>query len=412
MFRDPDLERSAPVTAFLARVTHGWVAYGSEGVMLEHRLDAIAAAHGVQASAAVFADSAVLTVEEDGHTRTLTIGADQAIGRLDRFNNLHPVMVEAVNPAADLTVLGRKLDDIAASPPPYSELVKVFGIVLFTVGFAVNVQATWTEVIFSLINGLIAALVVVCGDRIQRITTILPFVAAFLISLVTVIAFNHFELRGGAILLMVPALFFFLPGDILSASMMDLAQNRVTIGATQFVHALFIILMLFLGVLMGAAVTESSATDLFAPAASAQFPAIVGWIGWAVFALGFTLALAVPLRLYGWIVLVVLVAFGVQTAITAIGGEVIGTYFAALAMFAVSVLISRKPGRPPVLVLELGGFFCLTVGSLGLEGLVGLLSGQGVAGVTDLVSMLTIAMAIALGILTAAAIFYRPLAKN
>ena len=43
MFRDPDLERSAPVTAFLARVTHGWVAYGSEGVMLEHRLDAIAA---------------------------------------------------------------------------------------------------------------------------------------------------------------------------------------------------------------------------------------------------------------------------------------------------------------------------------------------------------------------------------
>ena len=106
-------------------------------------------------------------------------------------------MVEAVNPAADLTVLGRKLDDIAASPPPYSELVKVFGIVLFTVGFAVNVQATWTEVIFSLINGLIAALVVVCGDRIQRITTILPFVAAFLISLVTVIAFNHFELRSG-----------------------------------------------------------------------------------------------------------------------------------------------------------------------------------------------------------------------
>ena len=150
---------------------------------------------------------------------------------------------------------------------------------------------------------------------------------------------------------------------------------------------------------MGAAVTESSATDLFAPfAAPAQFPAIVGWIGWAVFALGFTLVATrgATAAIGGWIVLVVLVAFGVQTAITAIGGEVIGTYFAALAMFAVSVLISRKPGRPPVLVLELGGFFCLTVGSLGLEGLVGLLSGQGVAGVTDLVSMLTIAMAIAL----------------
>ena len=53
-----------------------------------------------------------------------------------------------------------------------------------------------------------------------------------------------------------------------------------------------------------------------------------------------------PLRLYGWIVLGRLVAFGVQTAITAIGGEVIGTCFAALAMFAVSVLIGRK-ARPP-----------------------------------------------------------------
>ena len=55
----------------------------------------------------------------DGHT-TLTIGADQAIGRLDRFNNLHTVMVGPSTLRQISTVLGRIARRHRRTPPPCS----------------------------------------------------------------------------------------------------------------------------------------------------------------------------------------------------------------------------------------------------------------------------------------------------
>jgi uncharacterized membrane protein YjjB (DUF3815 family) len=60
------------------------------------------------------------------------------------------------------------------------------------------------------------------------------------------------------------------------------------------------------------------------------------------------------------------------------------------------------------MVLALSGFFVLTVGALGLEGFTALVSGDEIQGFTDLLKMLTIGLAIALGILTAAVIVHRP----
>jgi len=59
------------------------------------------------------------------------------------------------------------------------------------------------------------------------------------------------------------------------------------------------------------------------------------------------------------------------------------------------------------MVLALSGFFVLTVGALGLEGFTALVSGQEVAGFTDLLKMLTLGMAIALGLLTGSILFRR-----
>jgi uncharacterized membrane protein YjjB (DUF3815 family) len=69
-------------------------------------------------------------------------------------------------------------------------------------------------------------------------------------------------------------------------------------------------------------------------------------------------------------------------------------------MIAVAIWISRDPTRPPSVVLALCGFFVLTVGALGLEGVTALVSGDPVAGFTDLLKMLTIGTAISIGLLT------------
>jgi uncharacterized membrane protein YjjB (DUF3815 family) len=189
--------------------------------------------------------------------------------------------------------------------------------------------------------------------------------------------------------------------------MFELAAGRITAGAAQLVYSIFLLMLLFVGVVVGTALTGTDTSVLFAEAVPAEFPDVVPWLGWVLFAFGFMLAFSVRLHDFGWVLLVTLVAFGVQQGTTALFGEVVGALLASTAMIVTASWVSRDPTRPPVVVLALCGFFVLTVGALGLEGFTALVSGEPVAGFTDLLSMLTIAMAIALGLLTGAVLVNR-----
>jgi uncharacterized membrane protein YjjP (DUF1212 family) len=401
------MSKETPVTEFLALVTGEWVAYGSEGVSLRDAVHEIARAHGARAEVQVQADSAVLTVYEGHKAETIVVVTSQQVTRLDRFTDLRTVLARAKDPAADLGELSRDIVAIAKSPPLYPEWLKAAGIVLFTVGFSVNVQATWQELWFAALTGVIVGLIVVAGDRIQRVSLLTSFFAAVAVSATVLVIFDNFDIDGGPILLMVPALFFFIPGDILSASMFELAAGRITAGGVQFVYSIFMLLLLYLGVVVGAALTGTPTSVLFAEAVPSEFPSVILWLGWVLFAFGFMLAFSAPMKQYGWVLLITLVAFGVQQLGTILFGEVIGTYLAAAVMVVVAVLISRDPVRPPVIVLALSGFFVLTVGALGLEGFTALISGNPIEGFNDLLKMLTIGMAIALGLLTGSVLVRR-----
>jgi len=144
-------------------------------------------------------------------------------------------MQQAKDPDADLDALSREIAAISVSPPIYAEWMKALGIVLFTIGFSVNVQGTWQGVGSAALTALAVGAIVMLGDRIPRVSVTEPFVAAIAVSLIVLLLVDPATVDGGAILLMVPALFFFIPGDVLSASMYQLAAGRITVGATQFV---------------------------------------------------------------------------------------------------------------------------------------------------------------------------------
>ncbi len=396
-----------PVTEFLALLTKEWVAYGSEGVSLRRDIQQIARVHGARADIQLLADSATLTVHEGEHVDSIAVVSGQEITRLDRYSDLRLVIAQAKQADADLEALARRIVDIARSPAPYPPWAKALGILLFTTGFAVNVQATWQQLAFTVLTGALVAAIVLAGDRSERVSMLTPLLASVSVSVVVLVAYDWFDVTGGAILLMIPALFLFIPGDILSASMFELADGRVTSGSAQFVYSVFLILLLFLGVVIGVSLTGSEPSVLFGEAAAAEFPVFVPWLGWAVFALGFMLAFSAPMRFYGWILLITLVAFGAQLLGTVAFGEIVGTYLAAAAMIVLALQLSRDPLRPPPMVLALSGFFVLTVGALGLEGFSALVSGNAVAGFTDLLKMLIVGIAIAMGLLTGAVVMRR-----
>lgn len=122
---------------------------------------------------------------------------------------------------------------------------------------------------------------------------------------------------------------------------------------------------------------------------------------------GFMMAFSAYMKHFGWVLLVTMITFGVQQGGTALFGELVGTFLAAVAMIVAAAVIGSDPKRPPLMVLSLSGFFVLTAGAMGLEGFTALVGGDEVEGFTDLLKMVTIGLTIAVGLLTGAVVMRR-----
>lgn len=403
---DPD-PASAPIddlTAFLVRLTGLLLRSSGEGAhLIGVAVTDSARGLGGDASLLLVPEAATLTVvAADGRTRTETVHGFPEVFRLDRVAALKPLLADVRAGRADVAEAGRRLARIERAPAPYPWWLTFLGIVLFSLGFAPLMQPTWYEVGTTAALASIAAALAVAADRVPRLARVLPLVVSTTVSIVTLGFFAGDPAHGGPVLLMLPALFFFVPGDYLSAAAAELAAGLVTTGAIRLVYAVFLLVQLCVGVLLGVYVTGTSTRALFDVAAASDLPRWALFLAWTVFTAGTVLAFAVPLRFFWPVLLLVYVTVGVQSLATGLVGEVAGTFFAAVVLAAAATVLSRGAGRPPRLILVLPGFFTLTVGSLGMRGLTTLAGGYVVEGFTDLLNMLVIVTAIAVGMVVGA----------
>lgn len=102
-----------------------------------------------------------------------------------------------------------------------------------------------------------------------------------------------------------------------------------------------------------------------------------------------------------WILALTYLAWGVQLGLTKWVGPDAGTFIAA-ALLAAAGFLELSPDRPPRIVLILGGFFALTVGSVALRGLTTLDGGHSIQGFSDLRDAITQTAAITLGLIVGA----------
>ncbi|MFJ3498166.1 threonine/serine exporter ThrE family protein [Streptomyces sp. NPDC086091] len=391
---------------FLARLTTLLLRSSGEGAhLIGPTVARCARAYGGKAALLLVPEAAVLTVTAaDGETRTVTVRGFPEVFRLDRDTALKPLLTDVEAGRAGLREAARRLAAIERAPAPYPWWLKLLGVVLFALGFAPLMQATWYEIATTAVLGTLTAALAVAADRVPRLALVLPLVASATVSFVTIELFADDPARGGPVLLMLPALFYFVPGDYLSAATAELAGGLITTGAIRLVYSVFLLVQLYVGVLLGVLVTGTSTRALFDVAADADLPRWALFLSWIVFTAGTVLAFAIPHRLFWPLLLLVYLTVGVQTGMTKLIGEVGGTFVAAAVLAAAASVISRPAHRPPRLVLLLPGFFTLTVGSLGMRGLTTLAGGHVIDGFKDLMELVTIVTAIAVGMVAGAAL--------
>ncbi|MFI9834311.1 threonine/serine exporter family protein [Streptomyces sp. NPDC051913] len=404
--RAPGLDELAGFLTRLTRLLLNTSGEGAEGI--EETVTATARALGGDASLLLVPDAATLTViAADGSARTVTVRGVPEVFRLDQVTALKPLLAEVGSGRMGVAGAALRLTRIEESRPPYPWWAKLIGIVLFALGFAPLMQPTWYEVASTAVLATIAAALAVAADRRPRLSAVLPLLVSTVISIVTIEVFARTPCHGGPVLLMLPALFFFVPGDYLSAATAELAAGRMTTGAIRLVNAVFLLLQLYLGVLLGVYATGTSTRALFDIAADSDLPRWALFLSWIVFTAGTVLAFAVPHRLFWPLLALVYLTVAVQSLATKLIGETAGTFVAAAALSATATVLARSPHRPPRLVLLLPGFFTLTVGSLGMRGLTTLAGGYVIEGFQDLLKLVTIVTAIAVGMVVGATVVGR-----
>ena len=402
----PGLNELAGFLTRLTRLLLNTSGEGAEGI--EETVTATARALGGDASLLLVPDAATLTVTAaDGSARTVTVRGVPEVFRLDQVTALKPLLAEVGSGRMGVAGAALRLTRIEESRPPYPWWAKLIGIVLFALGFAPLMQPTWYEVASTAVLATIAAALAVAADRRPRLSAVLPLLVSTVISIVTIEVFARTPSHGGPVLLMLPALFFFVPGDYLSAATAELAAGRMTTGAIRLVNAVFLLLQLYLGVLLGVYATGTSTRALFDIAAASDLPRWALFLSWIVFTAGTVLAFAVPYRLFWPLLALVYLTVAVQSLVTKLIGEMGGTFVAAVALTATATVLARAPHRPPRLVLLLPGFFTLTVGSLGMRGLTTLAGGYVIEGFQDLLKLVTIVTAIAVGMVVGATVVRR-----
>ncbi|MEU8816621.1 threonine/serine exporter family protein [Actinoplanes sp. NPDC048796] len=371
-----------------------WLLRGSfEGTERNERIVYdVAKRYGYAAEVTFLADSALLTVDGRAYSYSREPGVPP-LNQVTAFKRL----LHGLPDLSEVEAAAR-FKKITAMPPRWNKAWQVVGLVLFSVGFGISVQATWQQVGVSALTGLLVGGLVVSG----RMRLAQPFVASVLVTAVVLLLYDHGVLDGGPIQLIVPALFYFIPGDAISAGALELAMNRMTAGAARLIYSTVVLLVLAFGALVATVLLQMPPSVLFDVTVPGNLGPFEVWGGWVLFALGVMFVFQMAPRDFPWALGLILLTAAAAELATRVLGDPFGTFFGAVVMTVVALRLGRRPGVPPAYVLYLGAFYVLTPGSHGLRGLESWVGGnpiQGVGGVADMVGLL---IAIAVGMLVGA----------
>jgi len=152
-------------------------------------------------------------------------------------------------------------------------------------------------------------------------------------------------------------------------------------------------------VIIGAAISGVGTSALISSTTVDNMPWIVTVLAWIPFTVGMALTFCARPRDVRWLLLGVYLAWGTQLLGSWFFGATAGTFLAALVLTLAGVWLGRKPGRPPTLVIILGGVFVLTVGSMALRGITTLAGGHLVESFHDLANFTEIAGGLTFGMI-------------
>lgn len=318
----------------------------------------------------------------------------------DQIAVLYTLLNEAERGAVDPADGIRRLAEIRRLKPRFGWPVRTLGHAVLAMGLSLLLIPTVDGAILAFALGLVIGFAKLV--RSPSLQLILPTVSAFVCSVVVFELAQHLSL-GDPLRLLIAPLAIYLPGAALTSATVELASGQMIAGASRLVSGLVQLGLLVFGILAAGVVVGVGEADYAAIERFYVFPWWVAAVGVTLYAIGIYFHMSIPARNFGWVLVVLFVAFAAQSWGAALAGPSLSGFIGAAVMTPVVLWIATLPNGASTQITFLPAFWLLVPGASGLIGLAEAATGD--AGLRDFGTALGTVLSIALGVLVGTALF-------
>jgi len=378
----------------IATIALNWSWEGTVG--MEEQVEVVGAAYGYDNVTSIFsAQSAQLKM---GDQQTIIKGGIPGIPPLFALAKAKKIMNEIITHKLSAREATRQVNQLSNAPSLYKRAFVILGVVLLSAMFSIDVVGNWEGVVVAAITGIVAGAVFVSGTHTINFDKIAPLLATFLVSVCVMAAWRLGWVAGSPGLLLIPATFIFIPGDSISTQSYELADGRWSPAVDRLAYSVMVLILQAAGVALAAVLLNVLYADLLSNQPANIFPWWAVYISHTIFAVGVMLAFQMQRSDLPLVIFIVLIVTAVSQLGTILYSGLMGTFAGAVVMTLIAAWLGRSAHRPPAYVYIIAPLFLLTPGSHGLKALESLISGQTVAGITGIQSLLANLTAIGIGI--------------
>lgn len=291
--------------------------------------------------------------------------------------------------------------------PPYPPFLNWLGVVIVSMGFAVDVVGTWEGVVWAAITGTATGLAFVAADRVAGFGRVAQLVATFASGVIVMLAYRHGWAAAAPGLLLISSTFVFIPGDSISTQAYELSMGRWSAGVDRLFYSIIMLVLQVTGAYLAILLTGTAVEELFPTGPHETFPWWAAYPARFVFVVGILLAFNMSPKHFVRAIVTLWLVTAVAQVSTMAYGELAGTFIATAVGMVLAMWQARKPRSISAFVLMIPVIFALSPGSHGLRQLETWLSGTTVTGVEDLQTLAGVLLAIAMGMVVGGVIGHR-----
>jgi uncharacterized membrane protein YjjP (DUF1212 family)/uncharacterized membrane protein YjjB (DUF3815 family) len=396
------------VRALLRELSQQLLAWSWEGVVgYEEMVERVGRTYGYKdTTVAMEAQLAMIKLERD-EEMTFVKGGIPGFPPMAYTQTLKDLLADIYAGKLSVAEARSALEALHKKEPPYPPFLNWLGVVIVSIGFAVDVVGTWEGMLWAGITGMATGLAFVAADRVAGFGKIAQLVATMASGIIVMLAYKYGWTAAAPGLLLISSTFVFIPGDSISTQAYELSMGNWSAGVDRLFYSMIMLVLQVTGAFLAIALTGTAVAELFPTGPHDAFAWWAAYPGRFVFVIGILLAFNMSLKQFVPAIVTLWIVTAVAQVSTMAYGGVAGTFIAMTVGTILALWQARKPRSIPSFVLLVPIVFALSPGSHGLRQLETWVSGEKITGVHDLTTLVSVLLAIAMGLVVGRAIAHK-----